>query len=395
MKNVWLHFLYGYARMRVDGPYGERFLNRCIENNINIWNIKRVGDNRIVCHIALEDISRIRPLLKMTSCRVRFTERRGIPFVLHRMKIRSGFTIGLLAFIAILLIFSNMVWKVSIEGASPEVEYKLKQELQDMGIKRGKFLFTLPNVEDIQKQVTDKLEDATWVGVRLNGTTFHFEVVQQTLPEERDLINPRHLVAKKKAIIHHVFVEQGTALVAENDFVNKGDLLVSGFIGKEGNTQVVPAIGKIYGEIWYKSDVSIPLTSNFETFTGEGKKTHYINLFGFNIPFWGFQGHEFEEYEVFKKNYTFQLLNWSLPVQYIRKETLEKQQVTREYTEEEAVKVAIEMARQELEQKLPKDATIKGEKVLHQSIDNGKVKLKLHYQVIEDISEEQPIIQGD
>ncbi|UTW69945.1 hypothetical protein KHA80_03655 [Anaerobacillus sp. HL2] len=36
---------------------------------------------------------------------------------------------------------------------------------------------------------------------------------------------------------------------------------------------------------------------------------------------------------------------------------------------------------------------IKGEKVLHQTMENGKVELMIHYQVIEEISQIQPIIQ--
>ncbi|MDQ7864118.1 hypothetical protein RCO48_32715 [Peribacillus frigoritolerans] len=34
-------------------------------------------------------------------------------------------------------------------------------------------------------------------------------------------------------------------------------------------------------------------------------------------------------------------------------------------------------------------------KILHESMENGKVKLSIHYQVIEDIAIGQPIIQGD
>ncbi|MER2140433.1 MAG: stage IV sporulation protein, partial [Priestia megaterium] len=44
---------------------------------------------------------------------------------------------------------------------------------------------------------------------------------------------------------------------------------------------------------------------------------------------------------------------------------------------------------------LGEDAKIKGEKVLHQEQDNGKVRLSIHYQVIENIANTQPIIQGD
>ncbi|UTW69946.1 sporulation protein YqfD [Anaerobacillus sp. HL2] len=41
----------------------------------------------------------------------------------------------------ILFVLSNMVWGVSIDGASPKVEHQLSQVVQELGIKR-KICFT-------------------------------------------------------------------------------------------------------------------------------------------------------------------------------------------------------------------------------------------------------------
>ncbi|MCM2677851.1 sporulation protein YqfD [Shouchella plakortidis] len=67
----------------------------------------------------------------------------------------------------------------------------------------------------------------------------------------------------------------------------------------------------------------------------------------------------------------------------------------RTYTEDEAKQIGMKQAEQELMNQIPLDAEIKSGKLLHESIDNGKVKLTIHYQVIEDITKEKPIIQGD
>src|SRR5699024_4762387 len=105
-------------------------------------------------------------------------------------------------------------------------------------------------------------------------TTYEFEVVEQQLPEEAERISPRNLVATKKAIIHDVFVEDGQAHVKPNDFVRKGDLLVSGMIGKEGKEEIIPAKAIVLGEIWYTSNISVPIEILFTTFTGERQSTH-------------------------------------------------------------------------------------------------------------------------
>ncbi len=395
MKNSWTNTFSGFTRIKVVGKYTELFLNRCIHEEISIWHIRRVGDEAIVCYVSLEDVKRIRPIVKETKVKVYFIERKGVPFLIRKMISRGGFVAGIVSFVALLFILSNMVWNISIEGASPKIEHELSQAVNELGIKRGKFHFLLPSVEDIQMKVTERIDEATWIGVTLNGTTFHFNVVEQTFPEKQEPVSPRHLISKKKAIIYDIFVEQGQAKVIPNDFVDKGETLISGFIGKEGKMEIAPAKGKVLGEIWYKSNVSIPLITEFSTLTGEKKTKHSLSIFDINFPIFGFGNPEFTEYETNEYRNRLNFLKWSLPIEYHRKVLLEKETLVREYSEEEAVDTAILMAREELMKKLDEDAVIKGEKVLHETNENGKVTLMIHYQVIEDIAKSQPIIQGD
>ena len=73
-----------------------------------------------------------------------------------------------------------------------------------------------------------------WCGVE--GTTYHLQVVEKNEPEKPEYFSPQHLVAKKKAVIVDMFVEEGQAVVDLYDHVEEGQLLVSGLIGKEGQT---------------------------------------------------------------------------------------------------------------------------------------------------------------
>ncbi|OIJ22131.1 sporulation protein YqfD [Anaerobacillus alkalidiazotrophicus] len=395
MKNSWTNRFSGFIRIKVVGKYTELFLNRCIHQKISIWHIRKVGDETIICYLSLDDVHRIRPIVRETNVKVYFIERKGMPFIIRKMISRGGFVAGLVSFVVILFILSNMVWGIKIEGASPQVEHQLTQAVTELGIKKGKFQFLLPSVEEIQMLVTEEIEEATWIGVTLSGTTFHFNVVEKSLPEKQEQISPRHLVSKKKAIIYDIFVEKGQGKVSPNDFVEKGEMLITGFIGKEGKMEIAPAKGKVLGEIWYKSTVSVPLESEFSTLTGEKKIKHSLSVVNFPITFWGFGDPQFLQYEVNEYENTLQFLKWQLPLKYHKKVVLEKETLIREYSEEEAIEVATLMARDELMKKIDDDAVIKGEKVLHQSIENGKVKLMIHYQVIEDITKIQPIIQGD
>lgn len=395
MKNSWIHVVRGYVLMKITGKYPERFLNRCIEEEISIWNIKQVSPEKMICFINIDDVKRIRPLLRKTNCKVTFTKRTGLPFVLKQMVKRTGFVLGLLCFFIVLFTLSNMVWDIEVKGASPKVEHELREIIHEMGVKRGAFQFLLPKVEQIQRDVTESIAGATWVGVRQKGTTYEFEVVEQQLPEEAKRISPRNLVSTKKAIIHDIFVEHGEALVKPNDFVRKGDPLVSGYIGKDGSKVIVPAKAVVLGEIWYKSTVSIPLETLFTTLTGEKQSTHYVSFYDFTIPIWGFGKNEYKAFKQFEHEKPLKFFKWTLPIQYKRHDIFETSEMTRTYTKEQSVLAARKRAKVDLMNHLPKGAEIIGEKVLHEAVENGKVNLQIHYQVIEDITSEQPIIQGD
>ncbi|WP_413380133.1 sporulation protein YqfD [Alkalihalobacillus sp. 1P02AB] len=395
MKNFFLKRIQGYVRVYIDAPFPEHFLNRCLEEGIDVWKIKKVGDERLSFFMDLEDVHRIRPLVKKTEAKVHFSTRYGFPFFYQKMLKRSGFVLGIFLCLIMLFIGSNMVWGIEVKGASPQVETQLVKLVNDIGIKRGKFQFHLPSEEDIQTYVTEQLDGATWVGVKKKGTTYQFEVVEQTLPERAELLDPRHLVSKKKAIIHDIFVEHGQALVKPNDFVQKGDILISGYIGQEGKQELVPAVGVVRGEVWYRAEVEKSIESLFTTLTGEQKDKHYLQLFDWDLPIWGFGKPEFSDFETFEDITPFHFLKWELPVSYKKQTLYETSPFERSYTDEEAIEKAIQFAHDEMNKQFSDDTEIIEEKVLHETIENGKVILKIHYKVVEDIMKEQPIIQGD
>lgn len=314
---------------------------------------------------------------------------------MKRLLKNSGFAAGALAFFAVILLLSNMVWGIEIKGANPATEYQIIKELDKMGVKKGKLQFFVDNVESIQRTLSNNIEAITWVGVELKGTTYHLQVVEKNEPEKPEYLSPRHLVAKKKAVIVEMFVEEGRPVVDIHDHVQPGQLLVSGIIGKEGQTETVPSKGKVFGETWYKSEVILPLKSTFKVFSGNEKVKHSITIGNLEIPIWGFGKPEFEEHELEENEKAVKFLKWELPVSYVNKTFREREQVTRIYSNKEAFEAAKDLARKKIKSSLDENAKVKGEKVLHQSIDNGKVTIAIHFQIIENIAEGQPIIQGD
>jgi similar to stage IV sporulation protein len=395
MKNQWLNFFSGSVKVHIQGRGIERFINTCMRHGIQIWKVKKHEDHTASFYMLLKDVSKIRLAARGSECKLYFVGRSGMPFLIKKTLLNSGVLVGAFLFLLLLFLVSNMVWSIQVKGAKPETEHLLLKELKKMGIERGAFQFMIDDPETIQRKLTDNIEAITWVGVELKGTTFYFQVVEKNQPEQPEEIGVRHLVAKKKAVITNMFIEEGQPLVSVNDHVSKGQILVSAFIGKEGQTKTVPARGKIFGETWYKSTVVLPLQTTFRVFTGNYYEKHFISFKNISLPVWGFKKPTFSKYEMDLQKTPLRFWRFELPIFYERVIYREKEQVTRSYSWEEAFQKAKEMARQELLEKLEEDSTIKGEKILHQAKENGKVRIEIHYQVIENIGIPQPIIQGD
>ncbi|MFC0270051.1 sporulation protein YqfD [Metabacillus herbersteinensis] len=395
MKNQWTNYLFGIVRVIIEGNGTERFLNDCIRLGIPVWNVKRKSKNALTFFIRLQDVHAIRKVVRGNECKCRFERKVGLPFLLLKTRKNSGFAAGIVVFLLIIFLLSNMVWGIQIEGAKPETEHLIKKELNRIGVKTGKSQFFIKNPDTIQKELTDNIEEITWVGVELNGTTFHLKVVEKNQPEQDKLISPRHIVAKKKAVVSKIFVEQGQPLVTVNEHVEKGQILVSGLIGKEGKEEEVAAKAEIHGETWYKSEIKVPLKSTFNVFTGEDKKKHYLKFWSTSVPIWGFKNELFSSFEVEEDTRYLKFLRWTLPIAYVKETYREKEEVVRNYTAKQAKEAALEIGRKHVEGKLDEDGEVKGEKVLHETNENGKVKLIVLYQVIEDIVKTTPIVQGD
>lgn len=392
MKNKWTNFYTGKVEVKVTGRNVELFVNELVRKNIQIWELKRLNEETILFTVSLNSINSLRVVKRNYNCRVSFAKSGGFPFLFKRLLRNSGFLIGFFLFLICIFLFSNIVLNIEVEGAKPETEYKIRKELTKMGIQKWKLQFFLEGSDAIQRDLTDRIDEITWIGVELKGTAYHLQVVEKKEPKRAKVDDKQNLVAGKKAIIRKIFVEKGKAIVNVNDYVHKGQLLVSGNISK---SVLVPAKGIVLGEIWYKSNVEIPLRSEFSVFNGKEETDHYVSFKKTSIPIWGFKKNEIVNFERDETKKPLFFLGWKLPVAYKTVTYRDKENVNREYSRKEAKQKGLEVAESDLKKRLPKNSEIIGRKILHERIENGKVILSIHYQVLENIAIERPIIRGD
>src|SRR5699024_5155650 len=146
---------------------------------------------------------------------------------------------------------------------------------------------------------------------------------------------------------------------------------------------------------WYKMNVTIPFKASYELLTGRRKQTYDAKLGNIQFPIWGFFNPKYKDMDIEQEEHSLYFFKWKLPLKIVESTFLEKQYNQVNRTKEEAIEDGIKQAKDELKLYLGPKAKIVSEKVLHETTDNGKVKLNLFMVVAEDINRTQSISQGD
>ncbi|USG63861.1 sporulation protein YqfD [Brevibacillus ruminantium] len=392
MRNGLREWLSGHITITVRGKRFERFLNLAIRQGIRIWNIRKVGSEMSSCEILVHDFFHLRPLLKETGCRAHIQKREGFPFLLVSMRKRAGFFTGVALFCFGLYMLSSFVWEVEVQGTKRLHPRAVIHAAEQVGIKEGVWKVKLREPQELQREILKLVPQASWISVKIQGTKAVIQVVEKEEPEKPVPLSPRHLVAKKRAVVSTILPEVGKKMVSVNQVVNKGQLLISGVIGNDERQKVVSAQGTVKGEVWYVSDVTVPLQRTQHQLTGEKQTQQYLLIGPYALQVWPWRLEPFASAESTEDRFSPSIAGYSIPVGWKSITHAQVELITRQLNEEEAVALAKQAAREDILRKAGPDTVIRDEKVLHRKTENGKVYLSIHFSVIEDITEEQPIV---
>src|SRR5699024_8882772 len=282
MKHIQGSSMTGFITVLVEGKDPELFFQKCIERDIVVWNVEKKSETSCAGNIKLRDLTALKQARRGTDYKLTFTNKRGVPFLIKHFSRKKELLIGLLLSILLIFFLSNIIWEVKITGVPKDIEEKISDKLEEYGIHQGTWAFSLDSPSDIQQRLINDIPELLWFGMKQNGTRLRLEGVEKTIVEEEEVEGPRHLVASKKGVIEDMYVAKGQPRVQVNDFVDPGDVLVSGKIQfekkddndesgeeKDDTYELIPAEGEVIAKTWYETEVTVPLKASHERLTGD------------------------------------------------------------------------------------------------------------------------------
>lgn len=343
--------------------------------NVNISNIKYTPDG-LIFDINKSDLKRIKKYLISTKYEI--IDTLGFTKLKQNIKKNILFIISLLFAIIIFLILSNVIVKVSIIHESKEIRDLIEEDLNEYGIKPLSFKKSYQEYEDIITKIKNKHKDKIeWLEIDVKGMVINIRVEERIINDYEENNAYCHVYATKSGIITKILTQKGMSLVNPNDYVKKGDILISGEIKlNEEIKNDVCAQGKVYAEVWYNVKASFPLKYTTAKKTGKMRYNFIVQKDSHETPI---LKSRLKEKEVTKK-FLFKIFNYEF---YLAQE-YEVINTTNTYTLDEALKKVKTKIYDNL-QINHQDFTIINEKVLQKNVKNDTLDIDMFLSIEEQI----------
>lgn len=371
----------GYVKISIVGKNPDFFLKRYCINNFNFWDYKKLNYNKITIKLSFEDYLLL--ISKKSIYDIKIIKFYGLIKYINYIKNNYLFLICFLISIIFLIFLSNLCFDIEVVHNDKKIRKIIIENLNDNGIKK---FYIIPNY-DKRKKIIEKIirknkNQIEWLEIERKGSKLIVKVTERRINKKEQKLNPRHIVAKKRGIIKKIEAQNGVILKKINDYVEKGDVIISGDIIKDETVKdKIVANGTIYAETWYKVKVEYPLYY---------KETRYLNEVKNNIII------SFLNKKLYvRKNYTNSYLEKKNILIYDKifpfNVSMEKQRKTKTFKQilnyEEALKKANLLAEKKILSGLLKDEHIISKKTLNFNVYESKIVVDVFFKVYENITD--------
>lgn len=378
---IIFNYILGFVNITVEGFFVERFINNCINNKIFLWKIKRKNSTLLTANINIKDFKKIRNIAKKTKCKVNINSKKGLPILLHRYRKRKLLLIILVPIVLAVLISSRFIWNIEVVGTESIASEEIITQLEQEGVSIGKRKSSVDSKKVINN-IRLKRDDISWMSLDMKGTNIIVTIVEaEKKPNIIDKNEYCNIVSNERGLITKITADTGTALVKPGDIVEKGDILIGGYMeGKYTDTRYVHAKGTVEAKVWYTKNIKSGSTREIREETGNKKEIYSINMNNFKINLYKTLPN-FENYDTINETNKIKLFkNFYLPIAINKTTYVEKKTNKITYGKDELKGLLITELEKEFEDEKINELNVINKIVNFYEKDNT-IELEMTYEV--------------
>ncbi len=343
-----ISYIRGYYVITVEGIEIERFLNNLIRNNIHVFNVKRIGSNKIEFFIERQDMRELKNIYRGGNYNIKIKQKTGIPFLIKRIYKQKGMWICAFISLFLLIMTSQFVTDIYIQVPEGIKKEDIRKELYNAGLKPGVYKKNIDR-KSIRDKVMLEFDEVAYVSINVKGTNIFVTVTKKAESlKSNDDSNYCNVIAQKNGIIEKVIPRSGKALVDPGKIVQKGDVLLNG-----ANTKSVP-------EVWASTFYEVKKSASYEEIekekTGNSKKVYTINFYDKSYTIR--RKIDYKNYNIDNKEYKLSIGNYTFPLNIKVSTFNETKDIKVKKDKEDLKKELSKKALKELEYIIPSSARI-------------------------------------
>ena len=371
-------------KLCIKGKNPDYFLNKIIDKNINIYDVSK-SSRELFIEVDSDGYDKICNI--KTSYKISVVEVRGLLKIKYLINKYFFFVFFFCLGVLLNVFLSKIIFDIDVVHSNSYIRNIIYDDLEDFGIRRFKFKVSFDKKKEIISKILDKEKnDIEWLEIEEVGTKYIVKVEQRKLNDKKGECSNRNIVAKKNATILEIYADSGEVVKKKLDYVLKDDVIISGVIhNKEDVVSNKCAEGRVYGEVWYKVNVELPV--NYYDVKNTGKNSYRIGFYFLNKEFV-----LFNDYETYNKQDIINLGNKLLPIGINFSKYYETSETKKIYSLNNSLDKVYEIAMEKLKLKIGKDDVILSKKVLKKELKNSKIIVEVFFKVKEDITSFKDIV---
>ncbi len=367
-------------KINISGKNVKYLLNRIIKLDINLLSIDYIDRNSLNILIYKEDYKKLKKL--KTIYKIKIVKKYGITHLKEVLSMNKVLIIITIIGLIFLKILSNLIFDIQVIHEDENIRNIIYSELEKNNIKLYRFKKKQTILDKIKKDILNKYKDnIEWLEIENIGTSYKVRVKERKISKIEEEKLPRNIIASKNAIIKSIEGAKGVLVKERDNYVKKGDVIISGEIKlNEEIKEKVSAEGIVYGEVWHKGIIEYP----YYLKTINNKKiSKYLTFNLLNKKYLLFN--RLNNYKVLKTKTSI------IPI-YFSIDELQEIEIKEDVsTCSEASLKAIAYLKKKEEEKLSDKEKVLDVKILNKECLYDKVRIEVFYTVLENITDYQII----